>query len=146
MKDKLFNDLLASAEEMVSLEKGKKMSNLTGKTIVFDTFQRATISLEPEFWEIIEKDSGGDVAGWVNEKLKGKKRGYSRSSWLRICAANVQKESGPNPKAPRKFKSLTLPMNEYEYTRLVAGAESADRGLLDFVRQAVKNEIQEFVG
>lgn len=130
----------------MAIEKGKKMSNLQGKTIIFDTFQRATISLEPEFWEIIENDSGGDVAGWVNEKLKDKKRGYSRSSWLRICAANVASNEKPDPKAPRKFKSLTLPMNEYEYRLLVAGAESADRGLLDFVRQAIKNEAQEYAG
>lgn len=130
----------------MAIEKGKKMSSLQGKTIIFDTFQRATISLEPEFWEIIENDSGGDVAGWVNEKLKDKKRGYSRSSWLRICAANVASNEKPDPKAPRKFKSLTLPMNEYEYRLLVAGAESADRGLLDFVRQAIKNEAQEYAG
>ena len=51
-----------------------------------------------------------------------------------------------DPKAPRKHKSLTVHMNEYEYTRLVQGAESAERGMLDFVRLALRRAIKEEIG
>ena len=58
----------------------------------------------------------------------------------------ARKVKGLNPKAPRNYKSLTLPLNEHEYTRLVQGAESADRGLLDFMRQCLKKGIAAEVG
>ena len=51
-----------------------------------------------------------------------------------------------DPRAPRKHKSLTVHMNEYEYTRLVQGAESAERGLLDFVRVALRKAIKAEIG
>ena len=51
-----------------------------------------------------------------------------------------------DPKAARKHKSLTVHMNEYEYTRLRQGAESAERGLLDFVRLALRRAIKEEIG
>lgn len=53
---------------------------------------------------------------------------------------------GLDPKAPRKHKSLTLHMNEYEYTRLQQGAESAERGLLDFMRLALRRAIEAEIG
>jgi len=51
-----------------------------------------------------------------------------------------------DPKAPRKHKSLTMHMNEYEYTRLRQAAESAERGLLDFVRLALRRAIKAEIG
>jgi len=62
------------------------------------------------------------------------------------------KTKGLDPKAPRNpkdgkpYKSLTIQFNEYEYTRLVQGAEAADRGLLDFVRQSLKKNIADLIG
>lgn len=56
------------------------------------------------------------------------------------------KPKGLDPKDPRQYKSLTVKFNEYEYTRLVQGAEAADRGLLDFMRQAIKKHIADLVG
>jgi len=58
----------------------------------------------------------------------------------------ARKVKGLNPKAPRNYKSLTLQMNEHEYTRLVQGAEAADRGLLDFMRQCLKKGIADLIG
>ena len=60
--------------------------------------------------------------------------------------SGARKVKGLDPKAPKLYKSLTLQMNEYEYTRLVQGAESADRGLLDFIRQCLKKGIAEGIG
>lgn len=50
----------------------------------------------------------------------------------------INQPAGLDPRAPRKFKSLTLQMNEYEYERLKQAADAADRGMLDYVRQALK--------
>ena len=51
-----------------------------------------------------------------------------------------------DPRAPKKYKSLTMHMNEYEYTRLVQGAEAAERGMLDFVRLAVRRAVKAEIG
>ena len=62
-------------------------------------------------------------------------------------AAGADKPAGSlNKKAPRNYKSLTVSMNEYEYTRLKAACESSDRGMLDFVRQALKTAIKKEIG
>jgi hypothetical protein len=59
-------------------------------------------------------------------------------------AAGADKPAGSlNPKAARNYKSLTISMNEYEYTRLKAACDSSDRGMLDFVRQALKVAIKK---
>ncbi len=57
-----------------------------------------------------------------------------------------RKVKGLDPKAPKNYRSLTLHMNEYEYTRFVQAAESAERGLLDFLRRALKKAISEEIG
>jgi hypothetical protein len=46
-------------------------------------------------------------------------------------------------KAPRNYKSLTIKMNEYEFNRLKVACDSADRGVLDFVRQAIKSAVEK---
>ena len=51
-----------------------------------------------------------------------------------------------DPKAPRKHKSLTMHMNEYEYTRLRQAAEAAERGMLDFLRLALRRAIKAEIG
>jgi len=51
-----------------------------------------------------------------------------------------------NPKGGKPYKSITIQFNEYEYTRLLQGAEAADRKLLDFIRQALKKHIADLVG
>jgi len=57
-------------------------------------------------------------------------------------AAGADKPAGRlDKKAPRNYKSLTIKMNEYEFSQLKAACESADRGVLDFVRQAIKTAI-----
>ena len=59
-------------------------------------------------------------------------------------AAGADKPAGAlNKKAPRNYKSVTIKMNEYEYSRLKAACESADRGVLDFVRQAIKTSVDK---
>jgi len=62
------------------------------------------------------------------------------------------KPKGLDPKAPHKpkgmkpYKSITIQFNEYEYVRLLQGAEVADRKLLDFIRQSLKRHIADLVG
>jgi len=51
-----------------------------------------------------------------------------------------------NPKDGKPYKSITIQFNEYEYVRLLQGAEVADRKLLDFMRQALKKHIADLVG
>ena len=59
-------------------------------------------------------------------------------------AAGADKPAGAlNKKAPRNHKSLTIKMNEYEFSRLKAACESANRGVLDFVRQAMKTAVDK---
>jgi len=69
-----------------------------------------------------------------------------RSKKIKAEAAftsGARKAKGLDPKAPKNYKSLTLHMNEYEYTRFVQAAESAERGMLDFLRRALKKAISE---
>ena len=44
----------------------------------------------------------------------------------------------PDPKAPRKFKSHTLPLNEYEYNLLVALADKYGQTHSGIIRSALK--------
>ena len=60
--------------------------------------------------------------------------------------SGTRKSKGLDPTAPRKHKSLTVHMNEYEYSRLVQGAKSAERGLLDFLRLALRKAIKAEIG
>jgi len=60
--------------------------------------------------------------------------------------SGARKVKGLDPKAPKGYKSLTMHMNEYEYTRFVQAAESAERGMLDFLRRALKKAITEEIG
>jgi hypothetical protein len=62
-------------------------------------------------------------------------------------AAGADKPAGTlNKKAPRNYKSLTVGLNAYEYMQLKAACESADRGVLDFVRQSLKSAIEKELG
>ncbi|MBW4018891.1 hypothetical protein HG533_08785 [Moraxella osloensis] len=51
-----------------------------------------------------------------------------------------QSDEKPNldPKAPRKFKSHTLPLNEYEYNLLVALADKYGQTHSGIIRYALK--------
>jgi len=60
--------------------------------------------------------------------------------------SGAKKVKGLDPKAAKGYKSLTLHMNEYEYTRFVQAAESAERGMLDFLRRALRKAITEEIG
>lgn len=63
---------------------------------------------------------------------------------IEAFAAGADKPAGSlNKKAPRNYKYLKFSMNEYEYTRLKAACESSDRGMLDFIRQALKTAIKK---
>lgn len=44
----------------------------------------------------------------------------------------------PDPKAPRKFKSHTLPLNEYEYNLLVELADKYGQTHSGIIRYALK--------
>ena len=57
-----------------------------------------------------------------------------------IDKANETKEKKPaiNPKAPRKFKSHTLPLNEYEYNLLVELADKYGQTHSGIIRYALK--------
>ena len=56
-------------------------------------------------------------------------------------AKGAGKKTSLDPKAPKNYKSLTMHMNRYEYERFVQAAESAERGMLDFLRLALKRAI-----
>ena len=60
--------------------------------------------------------------------------------------SGARKVRGLDPKAPKNHKSLTMHMNEYEYSRFIQAAESAERGMLDFLRRALKKAIIEEIG
>lgn len=57
-----------------------------------------------------------------------------------IDKANETTEKKPttNPKAPRKFKSHTLPLNEYEYNLLVELADKYGQTHSGIIRYALK--------
>lgn len=42
-----------------------------------------------------------------------------------------------DPKAPRKFKSITVYFNEYEHNELVIAAKLSNRGVLNTLRHAM---------
>jgi hypothetical protein len=42
-----------------------------------------------------------------------------------------------DPNAPRKFKTISVPFNEYEYDQLLKGANLAGRSKLNFMRYAM---------
>lgn len=73
---------------------------------------------------------------------KRSKKGKAEAAFT----SGARKVKGLDPKAPKLYKSLTLQMNEYEYSRLVQGAALADRGLLDFIRQCLKKGLAEEIG
>jgi len=63
---------------------------------------------------------------------------------IEMFAAWADRPAGSlDPKAARNHKSLTIKMNEYEFYRLKAACESADRGVLNFVRQAMKAAVEK---
>ena len=77
-------------------------------------------------------------------RKRAKKTKQSRAE--KTFASGSPVIQGLDPKAPRKYKSLTLQMNEYEYTRLKQASESQDRGLADYIRIALKKAISEDIG
>jgi len=51
-----------------------------------------------------------------------------------------------DPNAPRKFKTMSVPFNEYEYEQLMKGINLSGRSKLNFVRYAMlklAKELQE---
>jgi len=51
-----------------------------------------------------------------------------------------------NPNEPRKFKTISVPFNEYEYKQLIKGTNLSGRTKLNFVRYAMlqlSKELQE---
>ena len=51
-----------------------------------------------------------------------------------------------DPNSPRKFKTISLPFNEYEYNELIKGINLSGRTKLNFVRYAMlklSKELQE---
>ena len=54
-----------------------------------------------------------------------------------------KKEANLNPKAPRKFKTHTVPMNEYEYNLLVDLAERYGQTHNGIIRFALKKLSEE---
>lgn len=61
-------------------------------------------------------------------------------------ARNAEKISGLSQRAPRNYKSVTLPMNEHEFTRLRQAIAAEDRGVLDFMRRCLKTGIASALG
>lgn len=60
-----------------------------------------------------------------------------------INGADDQKLQKPNPKAPRKFKTHTIPMNEHEYQLLVDLAEKYGQTHNGIIRFALKKLSEE---
>ena len=62
-------------------------------------------------------------------------------------AAGADKPAGAlDEKAARNYKYLKVSFNEYEYTRLKAACDAADRGVLDYIRRALKTAIDKELG
>ena len=55
-----------------------------------------------------------------------------------VTANSADETPNLNPKAPRKFKSHTLPLNEYEYNLLVALADRYGQTHSGIIRYALK--------
>ncbi|TCH62491.1 hypothetical protein [Acinetobacter sp. ANC 4862] len=60
-----------------------------------------------------------------------------------INGANEQTAQKLDPKAPRKFKTHTIPMNEYEYQLLVELAEKYGQTHNGIIRFALKKLSEE---
>lgn len=55
-----------------------------------------------------------------------------------VTANSANETPNLDPKAPRKFKSHTLPLNEYEYNLLVALADRYGQTHSGIIRYALK--------
>ena len=55
-----------------------------------------------------------------------------------VTANSADETPNLDPKAPRKFKSHTLPLNEYEYNLLVALADRYGQTHSGIIRYALK--------
>ena len=55
-----------------------------------------------------------------------------------VTANSADETPNLDPKAPRKFKSHTLPLNEYEYNLLVALADKYGQTHSGIIRYALK--------
>lgn len=76
--------------------------------------------------------------------VKPRERKVQTEKSIDAFAAGADKPVGSlDKKAPRNYKSLTVGMNEYEYNQLKLACEAADRGVLDFVRQALKTAVSK---
>lgn len=60
-----------------------------------------------------------------------------------INGASEQTQTKLDPKAPRKFKTHTIPMNEYEYQLLVELAEKYGQTHNGIIRFALKKLSEE---
>jgi len=60
-----------------------------------------------------------------------------------INGADEQKQQQLNPRAPRKFKTHTIPMNEHEYQMLVELAEKYGQTHNGIIRFALKKLSEE---
>ena len=49
----------------------------------------------------------------------------------------------PDPDAPRKYKAIRVPFNEYEYELLDKAAKQARRSKLDFIRLAIQSAAEQ---
>ncbi len=77
---------------------------------------------------------------------KGSKSKGDKAKAEQQFAHGAERVTGLDPDAPRNFKGLSLHMNEYEYTRLMQAAQSADRRPVDFMRIAVKKAVTSEIG
>ena len=60
-------------------------------------------------------------------------------SALERFAAGAESDEKPtsDPNAPRDFKAVRLPFNEYEWTRLESACQKTGRSKLNFLRRAM---------
>ena len=73
-----------------------------------------------------------------------KKREVSKPTSPDVDAfINGADEQKPNPRAPRKFKTHTIPMNEHEYQLLVELAEKYGQTHNGIIRFALKKLSEE---
>ncbi|HEO1794611.1 TPA: hypothetical protein VAM27_003569 [Acinetobacter baumannii] len=75
-----------------------------------------------------------------------KKREFAKTSpdmEAFINGANEETTEKPDPKAPRKFKTHTIPMNEYEYQLLAELAEKYGQTHNGIIRFALKKLSEE---
>ncbi|GBO89241.1 hypothetical protein [Marinobacter salsuginis] len=52
-------------------------------------------------------------------------------------------ERSPDPNAPRKYKKLNVPFNEFEYGVLETAANNSGRSKLNFIRWAILKAAEE---